>query len=207
MDTHVHELGRFIVGDDGYGALYSAAAPARRLGAASGCGARTMVRETAEGVRACIYYPDVLVRRLEEQPPQRSLSDHNIDAFSTLIEELDHLLLIAERTRLDRELSLFELELHANVSKELVVSRFAAGRKARLDDARRAWIRHHLFGKITFVDDDPAVRQRYRDATRWALRFLDGLRSLGFASRLRLLRHFHHATHVGKLRMIRDLPS
>ena len=68
--------------------------PARRRAA----GARTLVRETREGLRACIYYPDGMIRRLELFPPQRGLGDENVDAFADLVEELDHLLLLAERS-------------------------------------------------------------------------------------------------------------
>jgi len=206
MDSGVTDLGRFIVGDSGFRRLYRTVAQG---GPASGAGdgARTLIRETPEGLRACIYYPDALVRGLEAQPPQRGLDERNVDAFATLVEELDHLLVVAERVRLARPFSLFELELHANVSKHLVVSRFLAGSAGRLDDARRAWLRHHLFGKVRYCDADPDVRQRYRDAARWAVRLLDGLGGLVPAQRLALLRRFHAASVGDKLGCIARLAA
>ncbi len=164
-----------------------------------------LVRETAEGLRACIYYPDALIERLERYPPQHGLHERNVDAFAALVEELDHLLLLAERTRHMREVSLFELELHANVSKHLVLSRFLAGQRRRLGQDRRAWLRHHLFAKAEYCDTDPRVRERYRRARRDAVKFLDGLQGRRPAQRLELLRRFHHEGASGKLRLIERL--
>jgi hypothetical protein len=71
-----------------------------------------------------------------------------------------------------------------------------------LTDRERVWLRWHLFLKHRFVDDDVAIRGRYRDATRHALRFVDGLLRTRPSDRLRLLRAFHAATASDKLRLI-----
>jgi len=200
----VREIGCFVIGDVGYRELYRDAAhggvgtdPGR-----DGSGARTLVRETNEGVRACIYYPDAMIRCLEAHPPHRGLCDENVDAFAVFVEEADHLLCIAERARDDRPVSLFELELHANVSKELVLARYLAGRAPRLDPRRRAWLRYHLFHKGTAADIDPAVRARYDDASRFALRFLEAAGRMARTQRLEALRQFHAAGAQRKLELI-----
>jgi hypothetical protein len=143
-----------------------------------------------------------MIRRLEERPPQRGLNDENIDAFAALVEELDHLLVTAERAHAGRGVSLLELELQANVSKDLVLSRFLSRRRQRLDPVRRAWLRGHLFHARTYCDDDPCVRGRYDDAARFALRFLRMLERLPVARRVEALRRFHRAPLQGKLEMI-----
>jgi len=186
------EIGRFIIGDAGYRRFYTSERP-RTIPEGSACLAQTLVRETDEGLRACIYYPDRLVRSLERRPPQYGLCEENVDAFATLVEELDHLLLLADRLQRLRPLSLFELELQANVSKYLVVARFLAGQQGHLGDEQRLWVRHHLFDKVVYTDTNPRVRRRYQDAARFAVKFIDFVRVLRPQRRIEILRRFHAA--------------
>lgn len=198
------ELTRFVIGDRGYAMLYGGER-FRSIRTLSALGARTLVRETPDGIRATVYYPDAMIRQLERHPPQHGLSEANVDAFAVLVEELDHLLVIAERARADRPVTLFELELHANVSKHLVLSRFLAGSARRLDPAKRAWLRHHLFDGVRYSDSDPAVRRRYREAARWAVRLVDELPAVPPRRRLDTLRRFHRTSAAETLGLIRDM--
>jgi hypothetical protein len=202
MQSGLPDIGRYIIGDEGFRRLYGEAHLGSGVGSGGGDGARTLVRESPDGVRACIYYPDALIRRLEMHPPQRGLRDTNVEAFATLVEELDHLLFIAERASLDRPLTLFELELHANISKHLVLSRFLAGSGRRILAHQRAWLRHHLFEAPTYCDEDPEVRSRYRDAASWALRFIGTVERLGKERRIETLRRFHTLPSAEKVELI-----
>jgi hypothetical protein len=197
------DAARFVIGDLGYRTFYveiRSGGPER--------GARTLLRETGEGVRAAIYYPDRMIAALEKHPPHRGLIEANVDAFAALVEELDHLLCIAEAAERARPVSLLELELHADVSKALVLSRFLAGREARpLDPERRTWLRYHLFHKGEWVGETEAERARYREAARLALRFLDAVERLQPETRLRVLRTFHAASGTGKRELIQRLPA
>ncbi len=205
MRSGVRDVGRFVIGDEGLRVLYATRTIVPSVDAAVGCGAKTLVRECAEGVHACIYYPDELIRCLEMDPPQMGLNDRNVDAFATLVEELDHLLVLAERARHGRPTSLFELELHANVSKHLVLARFLSRSGTPLGTMRAAWLRYHLFHKATHEEQDAKVRERYRDASRWALRLLDAAARHPRRRRVDALRSFHTANAAGKLEMIRAL--
>jgi hypothetical protein len=196
------DLSRFVIGDAGYRALYARADVRTVAGSREGT-ARTLVRETAEGVRASIYLPDALVEVLEAHPPQRGLGEENVDAFGVLVEEVDHLLLLAERVRADRPCTLLEMELHANVSKDLVLARFLAGRRPRLTPRERLWLRWHLFHKPDWDHHEPRVRDRYRDAARFGLRFLERIQGTPASARVRALRRFHAADLDGKLAMTR----
>lgn len=207
MRTDLADIGRFVIGDAGFRRLYGGEVLVTSLGAGAALGAKTLVRETEREVRACIYYPDALILRLEEHPPQRGLHDGNVDEFATLVEELDHLLVVAERAQDEMPVSLFELELHANVSKHLVLARFLAGRGRPLDERSRAWLRYHLFHKASADDADPDVRDRYRDAQRWALRMVEAASRLRPARRVEALRRFHGATASGKIRLIRTIAA
>lgn len=202
FETGLDDLGRFVVGNAGYRRFYAGREAITRVDSTTGQ-ARTLVREVSGALRACIYYPDELIEVLERQPPQHGLLDSNVDAFSTLVEELDHLLLLVWRKRQERPVSLFELELQANVTKHLVLSHFLAAGRRHLEPHERAWLRYHLFEKGSFVDEDPEVAERYRQAARCAVKFVDALPESP-RKRLVALRRFHDANVAGKLEMIGD---
>ena len=263
METGVEEIGRFVIGDEGYRLFYGSAAsddtagrtatdrkpvfprrespeaasheakacatlirrprviraerrdpegPALRTGSplaarsvGVAAGARVLVHDGPGPIGAHIYYPDALIRRLEEHPPTQGLGERNIDEFVTFVEELDHFLLIAERARLRRPVSLLELEIHANVTKYLVCALFisaAGGGSSRvpLRAGERLWLLWHLFEKAWFDEVDPLVQVRYHEASRFAHRFLGRLDAQpSAAARLDLLRAFHNSTHQDKL--------
>ena len=202
FETGLDDLGRFVVGNAGYRRFYSGREALTRVDSTTGQ-ARTLVREVSGALRACIYYPDELIEVLERQPPQHGLLDCNVDAFSTLVEELDHFLLLVWRKQQERPVSLFELELQANVTKHLVLSHFLAAGRPHLEPHERAWLRYHLFEKGSFVDEDPEVAERYRQAMRCAVKFVDALPESP-RKRLVALRRFHDANVAGKLEMIGD---
>ena len=208
MESGIDDLSRFLIGDRGLALLYGRSEPGiETVRSAQPAGPRTLVRETDGAVRACVYFPDAMIDRLERTPPQQGLDETNVDDFAALVEELDHLLLLGARVRGRRSVSLFELELHANVSKHLVLARFLAGGRGRLGDRRRIWLRHHLFDKHRFTDPHAGVRRRYEEAGRWAVRFLDQLATVGLEQRLGLLREFHRASTAGKLALVERLAA
>lgn len=185
--------------------LSTLASPMRHSAGSAGTGARVLIRNDGGTIAARIYYPDSLIRSLEDRPPSRGVGDENIDAFAAFVEELDHFLLVAERSRLGRPVSLLELEMHANVTKYLVCAQYLASSSSgdggkHLFLESRVWLLWHLFEKHDFAEPDPAVQARYQDASKFARRFLDILgRETDAASRLSRLRAFHDATHHQKL--------
>jgi hypothetical protein len=193
-------IGRYVIGDLGLRTLYPNGE--REARSEAGAGARLLVRETGDGVHACIYYPDAMIRQLEAKPPQSGVNDDNVEAFAVLVEELDHLLMTAERAHDGRGVSLLELEVQANVSKELVLSRFLSRRGRRLAPERKAWLRHHLFHGRAYSDSDPGVRARYNEASRLALKFLDTLSRCPAPRRVERLRAFHRAPLAGKVQLL-----
>jgi len=190
-------IGCYVIGDRGLRALYPNGEQCARSSA--GDGARLLVRESSSGLRACIYYPDAMIQRLEAKPPQHGIDEDNVEAFAVLVEELDHFLVAAERAHAGRGVSLLELELQANVSKDLVLSRFLTGRGRRLNPARRAWLRQQLFHERNYNDADPEVRTRYEEASRLALRFLGTIAGISSRERIDRLRRFHRAPLAEKL--------
>ena len=208
LRSPIRDLSPYVIGDAGYRAIYGDDRVVTAAGSAHG-GAKTLVRETADGIRAAIYYPDSLIARLEEHSPWRGVGEENVEAFAILVEELDHLLCIADRAAIQRACSLLELELHANVSKYLVLSRFVAGAHGKpLAEDDKIWLRWQLFHRWNWSDPEQGTRERYHEATRWAVRFLDGLERVQEREhKLVLLRRFHDVGAGEKLELIRSLAA
>jgi hypothetical protein len=188
--------GRFVLGDaryrDRHGPL---------------TGPRLLVEHTRDDLKLGVYLPDAMIHQLERFPPQHGLHEKNIEPFAALVEELDHLITLVHRWRCGRKVSRFELELQANVSKHLVLTRYLAGTKKRLSEGRRAWLYANLFGRVQYTEPNPAARTRYRDAARYAVRFLRGFALTSARHRLRVLRRFHHGSVNGKLNLIERLAN
>jgi len=184
-ESAMPDLGAFVIGDRGARILYGLEEPAPLQ-------AKLLLRASSDGrVRARIYYPDALVRLLETHHPLRALHSGNIDALMTLVEELDHFLLLVDRAHKGTPTSLLEMEFQANITKVLVTRQILARHLSRpLQPAETHWIRWHVLDKGRFTAPEPHVRQRYTDARRLArgvLRHLDGLEA---HSRLCWLREF-----------------
>ena len=64
------------------------------------------------------------------------------------------------------------------------------------------WLRDRLFHGRAYSDRDHAVRARYDDASRFALRFLLVLARLPAPARVEALRRFHRAPLAGKLELV-----
>lgn len=197
MPRVVGDAGRFLIGDQGLRALYDTPEGT--------AGARLLVRHTGAELRASLYYPDSLVRLLERDDPRRALHDANFTAFAILVEELDHLLVLASRAAEGRAVTLLELEVHALVTKYLVSIHFLGrliGRR-RVPEFHRLWIRHHLFARYAAGPGEDEAR--YREAARLAGRYVAWLDILRPADRRAELRAFHARAFGEQVRLIQGL--
>lgn len=206
MRPALGDLGAFVIGDRGWRELYAEREIQSQAGSAHGDGARILLRETEDGLQARVYFPDAMIHRLEAHPPQRGLHEENLPAFATFVEEIDHLLFVAERFAEGRPVSLFELELHANVSKHMVLARFLAGTADRLNSRQRLWLRLALYGE-RFLDQDARARERYHAARRYAVRLIDGLADRQRSTQIDVLRRFHRSDAAGKVELIARLAA
>ena len=215
LRTGVTDIGRFLIGDDGFRCIYGALDEAGLIrdkvlqggggspiasGASSGA-ARLLMRTRDEGLAVSLYLPDSLVACLERNDPTRGIDDGNVDAFNTLVEELDHFLVIADRWNTRGVVSLLDMELHANITKYLVLKMFVAKlrRTQRLASDDALWVRRQVFEAGEFVEPDPEVRSRYRDAARFGARYAAHLDAMPRTARLPELRRFHRMTPQEKV--------
>ncbi|RMG45579.1 MAG: hypothetical protein D6718_07110 [Acidobacteria bacterium] len=210
FDAGVGPLGRFVVGDLGHARLIERQRAGAGADVTEGAGARLLLRPLPrrEAWAAALYLPDALIETLERHDPRREIGGQNVGEFATLVEEVDHLLTFADRVRRrEGPLSLLELEWHAGVTKYLVLTHFIARLTGRRDigDAARSFVERYLF-PAEYSEEDPAVRARYRDADRFAIRLIRALRPRSPSERLRLLRRFHRANHHEKMREFARLP-
>lgn len=206
IDCSVIPLGRFVVGDAGVGRLLRQRAVRERIDH-DGQGARLLLREVAEGPGwgAALYLPNALIDHLERHDPRAALGVQNIDAFATLIEEIDHLVTFSDRVcRHGGEISLLELEWHAVLSQYLVLSHFAArlAGSSELSASQRTFLDEHLFHKRHYIADDVDLRERYREALRRGQQTIASWRRQPLDNRLRWLRLFHRASVQGKLALV-----
>ena len=206
MESGIQDASRYVLGDRGVRKVYG-----RRkiIHFVEGLHSRAMllVREEGGAVLANIYYPDKMIRKLEEYNPLVRLDERNIDEFLVFTEELDHLLTLGQKRRRGEEATLLEMELHSNVTKELAAKHFI-GRQASVGDigeAGRRWVRFHVFEKFGCQVEDGRVRGRYNDAARYAVRYLDHLHSLLPRERIKALRRFDKMSPPVKIRFIESL--
>lgn len=194
FDRRISDVGSFIIGEEGFRRIYEDPEPPQT--------ARLLLRLDASGqVRARLFFPRELLKILERNHPLRSIHSGNVDALGTLVEELDHLLLLAERSRRGWQTSLLEMEFQANVTKLLVTGQLMARHMRRpLDTQARSWVRWHVLEKGTFSDPDRAVRHRYEEARRLARKVADHLERLEPAHRLVWLRRFARTPGPRRLR-------
>lgn len=200
LETGLGTAAPFVIGDRGLLELYASKRARGRDLQAPG-EPMLLVSGEARRPRVRLYYPDRLVSNLEKHPPDQGLHEHNLDDCAAFVEELDHLLLLAVAARTGRVVRAIELELHANVTKTLVLSLWLARSLGlrRLEPEHHAALRHELLERGDYAREEPEQRQRYRDARRHAVRFLRRLRGTTRKERPAMLRRFSHAPLPDKL--------
>ena len=75
--------------------------------------------EDEEGMAVALYLDAALLERLEEADPRRSLGGHNLADFWTVLEGISHFNYFAWNAALDKQVTLLELEMQAEVDKYL----------------------------------------------------------------------------------------
>ena len=209
--TGIDNIASFVIGDRGYRQLVARHTVVRSVEApdvdvppdpGEEPAPQVLIRPLESGAALAVYFPDDMISRLERQPPTQTLHAGNVDDFAAFVEEIDHFVLVAHGLAENREITLLEMEIRANISKDLVVKHFL-GRlsgRARLDPDQRRWVRFHLFDKHRYDDDDDEVRGRYEEARRRAIHILERLSELPRRLRVSVLRRWNALPAPLKLR-------
>jgi hypothetical protein len=171
-------------------------------------GGRTFLRQAGDSLYVAIFYSRPVIAELEANDPRRALNERNISALITFIEEIAHgvqaALLFHEGEReIDSEAYARNLETQARIDTYLVLSKFAhvlCGNKI----PRRvgAWLRRQLFDDSHRRFTSPLLRERYRDAQKYALGFLRQLRRVPLDRRHDTLREFRALSWPSKIEFV-----
>ncbi len=206
LDTGIINIEEFVIGNNGYKKFY-AKEKIKTVVNSSYSRSQVFIRDIGDRLKVSIYYPDELIKVLEDNDPRIGLHDDNIDACASFVEELDHFLFIAQNFKLNRPFSLLELELQANVTKYLVLKYFIAlqNKSVRLSKGDKEYIRHHLFYKRKYNIDDPSERKRYEDAKIFGITYTKYIDLLSHEDRLQDLRKFSRMTCSSKIRHVQSI--
>jgi hypothetical protein len=204
LDTGITNIEQYIIGDKGYKEFY---AKEKIVTVVKSCsGAKVLIRDAGDTLKVSIYYPDELIRELEDNDPRLGLHDGNVDLCASFVEELDHFLFIAQNFKQHRPFSLLELELQANVTKYLILKYFVAlqNKSLKLSKFDKEYIRYHLFYKRKYDIEDASERKRYEDAGKFGMIYTKYIDLLPQEDRLRDLRQFSRMTCPSKIRHIQS---
>jgi hypothetical protein len=193
-----HQIADFLITDR------SIAASIGEQSLAAGVEETMLVADDDDGVAVSIYLDDALLSRLERQNPLDELKPGQLGDLSTVLEGISHFNYLVWSAVQDRSVTLFELELQAEVDK------FAATMLMALDQNDHTFAREvhrRLFDEVIYqpaLDHDQ--RERYETANDYAARFCHRiLERMGEHSGLQQLRDFYRLTQAEKIGHIHSL--
>jgi len=166
---------------------------------------KLLVVHTDDGLDVALYLDNNIVKHLEQHNPLESLHDGNLHEFWVVLEGISHFIYLVFNAQYEREISLFELELQAEVDK-FISAILLFNTQPDRHQVRR--IMTKLFIKLQF--DNALHRdelERYSMASQYAYRYCEKLLALFTEQRnqQRLyneIRRFYRLTHHYKLKHI-----
>lgn len=169
---------------------------------------KLLIHQDGDNVDLGLYLDPELISRLEQNDPTHALDDKNIHDFWIALEGISHFLYVIYNAEYARGVSLFELELQAEVDKYILAALLVLQQRERHVPAS---LHYHLFHKVHFderLNEDELYR--YRQANAMASRFcthLEGLLNQDMAQNklYNALRRFYRLGHQHKVRAITAL--
>jgi hypothetical protein len=134
-----------------------------------------LMSEDEQGLALSLFLDGELLQRLEDADPMSRLRTHLLDDLWQVLEGVSHFNCVVWKASQDRNVSLLELELQAEIDKFVSTVLIALGQgRSDLLGRLHGW----LFEEISFRDDlDAEQRDRYRAANDYAARFCHALRA------------------------------
>ena len=160
---------------------------------------KLLIAEADGEADVALYLERELLDRLERHDPLTKLDGDNLADFWSALEGVSHFTYYAWNAARDKAVSLFELELQAEVDKFVTTTRLLREQTGRDPAGLHGW----LFDSATLANDlGPAERERYRRANRYAAKYCRRL-TPGLAGDeaacQRELRHFYRLSQTKKL--------
>jgi hypothetical protein len=112
-----------------------------------------------------IHIQEDLLAALQESDPREKLCDENLDAFTTVVEEVSHFHLILNRMSNDRTVTKTELESQGEIDKLLLSALYL---QRQHGDPHILHLARKLFDEAQIISED---YETYWQATKHAARF------------------------------------
>lgn len=166
---------------------------------------KLLVSQNDDYLDIALYLNDNIVKHLELNDPLKSLHEGNLHEFWVALEGISHFIYLTWNAQHDREISLFELELQAEVDK-FIMAIILFSQQKEMQHPRQVLTK--LFIKLQF---DSALKHhelaRYTMANEYAYRYCEKLLGLltGQPDEQQLfndIRRFYRLTHHYKLKHI-----
>lgn len=165
---------------------------------------QVLVSDESDGLSVSVYVDDQVLGRLHERNPLCVLNEHNFADFCTAIEGVSHFHYLVWCTQRQRQVSLLELELQAEVDK------YAAASYLLREQGQRdlpGGLCRRLFDAVSYVTGLRAdSTRRYQDANRFAASYCQRINQHLSQRRfrpelwLRQLRAFYRLSQHDKVR-------
>ena len=140
-----------------------------------------LMAEAEDGLELSLFLDNDMLERLESADPLNRLRAEQLDDLWQVLEGVSHFNCVVWKASRDRNVSLLELELQAEIDK-FVSTMLLALTQGRQDMMNR--VHGWLFDEVRFHDElDDQQRARYKAANEYAARFCHSLRQRLIASR------------------------
>jgi hypothetical protein len=199
LEAMLHELYALEVGYAVSDFLITDAALARCLDAGGrNVDEKLLIAEADGEADVALYLERELLERLDRHDPLTHLDRENLADFWSALEGVSHFTYYAWNAARDKSVSLFELELQAEVDKFVTTAKLLREQRGREPSGLHAW----LFDSPTLAAElDDEERERYRRANRYAAKYCSRLSPAadGGTAAQRDLRHFYRLSQGSKL--------
>ncbi len=158
---------------------------------------KLLIAEADGEADVALYLEQELLDRLAQRDPLRRLDRDNLADFWSALEGVSHFIYYAWNAARDKSVSLFELELQAEVDKFVTTSMLLREQTGRQPTGLHGW----LFDSPTLAAElGDEERERYRRANRYAAKYCSRLPQAADAAAVqRELRHFYRLSQSSKL--------
>ena len=176
VDTQL-QVSEFLISDPKLANLYDTSSNSRDTHE------KLLLCQTDDQLNVALYLSEELIAHLESNNPLEKLDEKNLHQFWIALEGISHFTYLTWNASYDRQISLFELELQAEVDK-FVMAAWLFTQQQNLDQPKQLLTK--LFVKLQF---DTALTEhelnRYTLANQYAYRYCEKLLSL-------LVNHFNN---------------
>lgn len=134
---------------------------------------KLLVHQTENDLHVSLYIKQEIIDLLEQDDPLASLNQDNVNAYLIALEGVSHFIYLAWNAGHDREISLFELELQAEVDKYIFTMILLANQQ---DACLPGGLLSRLFLQHSYASDlNSEEQQRYERANYYAYHYCKAL--------------------------------